>query len=137
MMQVIPVDTDLSAPFHAQNEMDCLFIQRLALFFCNFFKLHLGVRGMMMVMVMMLRSWFGSSLCAGEVRGNDDDVTFFLEDNDGDDEDEDEDDDDVFSSMQVLEVPECHEQLVIGMFYLVRISEVPDEEVFKICLDYW
>jgi hypothetical protein len=27
MLQVIPVDTDLSAPFHAQNEMDCLFIR--------------------------------------------------------------------------------------------------------------
>lgn len=38
---------------------------------------------------------------------------------------------------QVLEVPECHQALITGMFYLVRISEVPEEEIFKICLDYW
>ena len=76
---IIPPDSDLSAPFHNQNEVDCLFIQRLALFFCNFFRLHLSV----------------------------------------------------------LEVPECHKALITGMVYLVRISEVPEEEVFKICLDYW
>jgi exportin-1 len=38
---------------------------------------------------------------------------------------------------KVLEVPECRNQLLTGMFYLVRISEVPEEEIFKICLDYW
>ena len=37
----------------------------------------------------------------------------------------------------MLEVPECHKALLTGMFYLVRISEVPEEEIFKICLDYW
>ena len=76
---VIAPDSDLSAPFHNQHEVDCLFIQRLALFFCAFFRLHL----------------------------------------------------------QGLEVPECHQALLTGMAYLVRISEVPEEEVFKICLDYW
>ncbi|KAM3571498.1 hypothetical protein VYU27_006474 [Nannochloropsis oceanica] len=79
LQTIIPPDSDLSAPFHNQNEVDCLFIQRLALFFCNFFRLHL----------------------------------------------------------QVLEVPECRDSLLMGMVYLVRISEVPEEEVFKICLDYW
>lgn len=76
---IIAPDSDLSAPFHNQNEVDCLFIQRLALFLCSFFRLHL----------------------------------------------------------KGLEVPECHQALLTGMIYLVRISEVPEEEVFKICLDYW
>jgi len=75
----IPPDSDLSPPFTSQNELDCLFIQRLSLFFTTFYKLHL----------------------------------------------------------KVLEVPQCHEALLVGMYYLVRISEVPDEEIFKICLDYW
>lgn len=79
LQTIIPPDSDLSAPFHNQNEVDCLFIQRLALFFCSFFRLHL----------------------------------------------------------QVLEVPEHQNALLTGMVYLVRISEVPEEEVFKICLDYW
>jgi len=37
----------------------------------------------------------------------------------------------------VLESPEYQTQLVEGLFYLVRVSEVPDTEIFKICLEYW
>lgn len=43
LVKIIPENSDLSGPFHSGNEMDCLFIQRLALFFCNFFRLHLQV----------------------------------------------------------------------------------------------
>jgi exportin-1 len=37
----------------------------------------------------------------------------------------------------VLETPEHQMAMLVGLGYLVRISEVPDEEVFKICLEYY
>ena len=39
--------------------------------------------------------------------------------------------------LKVLETPQHSNQLLQGLFYLVRISEVPDNEIFKICLEYW
>jgi len=36
-----------------------------------------------------------------------------------------------------METPEYQDTLVQGLFYLVRVSEVPDTEIFKICLEYW
>jgi exportin-1 len=39
--------------------------------------------------------------------------------------------------LSVLEVPESHQALITGMFYLVRVSEVKETEIFKICLDAW
>jgi exportin-1 len=41
------------------------------------------------------------------------------------------------SHLNVLESPEHNNILQSGMFYLVRVSEVPDNEIFKICLEYW
>lgn len=37
----------------------------------------------------------------------------------------------------LLEKPDTQGYLLQGMDYLVRVSEVPDTEVFKICLEYW
>jgi len=39
--------------------------------------------------------------------------------------------------LRVLEVPESHQALVTGMFYLVRVSEVKETEIFRICLEAW
>ncbi|CAM9232138.1 unnamed protein product [Chrysoparadoxa australica] len=39
--------------------------------------------------------------------------------------------------LAVLEIPEYQGHIIGGLTYLVRISEVPDEEIFKICLDYY
>jgi exportin-1 len=39
--------------------------------------------------------------------------------------------------LKVLEVPESHEVLIKGLMYLVRVSEVKDTEVFRICLEAW
>lgn len=39
--------------------------------------------------------------------------------------------------LRVLEVPESHEVLIKGMIYLVRVSEVKDTEIFRICLEAW
>lgn len=36
-----------------------------------------------------------------------------------------------------LENPESEAALLCGLAYVVRISEVPDDEVFKICLEYY
>jgi exportin-1 len=39
--------------------------------------------------------------------------------------------------LSVLEVPETHQALITGMYYLVRVSEVKETEVFRICLEAW
>ncbi|CAN0226744.1 unnamed protein product, partial [Hapterophycus canaliculatus] len=41
------------------------------------------------------------------------------------------------SHLSVLETPETQPVLLGGMEYLVHISEVPDDEVFKICLEFY
>ncbi|VEU38479.1 unnamed protein product [Pseudo-nitzschia multistriata] len=38
---------------------------------------------------------------------------------------------------RVLETPESEQALISGMFYLVRISEIQDVEIFRICLEAW
>ena len=45
----------------------------------------------------------------------------------------------IFSrNLGVLEAePQCKETLIAGMQYLAKISEVDDDVVFKICLEYW
>jgi len=76
---ILPPDVDLAPAFENGREDDSLFIQRLALFFTNFFKVHLPL----------------------------------------------------------LETLEHQQALLQGMYYLVCISEVPDDEIFKICLEYY
>eukprot|EP00588_Corethron_pennatum_P010446 CAMPEP_0194267448 /NCGR_PEP_ID=MMETSP0169-20130528/1937_1 /TAXON_ID=218684 /ORGANISM="Corethron pennatum, Strain L29A3" /LENGTH=1097 /DNA_ID=CAMNT_0039008281 /DNA_START=91 /DNA_END=3384 /DNA_ORIENTATION=+ len=76
---IFPPETDLRPAFENGSEDDCLFVQRLALFFCGFFRAHITV----------------------------------------------------------LEDKEHQPHLMKGLFYLVKISEVPDNEIFKICLEYW
>ena len=39
--------------------------------------------------------------------------------------------------LKVLEVEESHQTLITGMFYLVRVSEVKETEIFRICLEAW
>ncbi|KAG7337714.1 CRM1 C terminal-domain containing protein [Nitzschia inconspicua] len=39
--------------------------------------------------------------------------------------------------LKALEVPESQDALIAGMFYLVRVSEVQDTEIFRICLEAW
>eukprot|EP00980_Cylindrotheca_fusiformis_P007359 scaffold1525_cov142-Cylindrotheca_fusiformis.AAC.159 len=39
--------------------------------------------------------------------------------------------------LKVLEVQESHQALISGMFYLVRVSEVKETEIFRICLEAW
>ena len=39
--------------------------------------------------------------------------------------------------LKVLEAPESHQALITGMFYLVRVSEVKETEIFRICLEAW
>jgi exportin-1 len=39
--------------------------------------------------------------------------------------------------LKVLEVPESHQALITGMYYLVRVSEVKETEIFRICLEAW
>ncbi|CAM9640874.1 unnamed protein product, partial [Ectocarpus sp. 8 AP-2014] len=41
------------------------------------------------------------------------------------------------SHLGMLETPETQPVLLAGMEYLVAISEVPDDEVFKICLEFY
>ena len=43
----------------------------------------------------------------------------------------------VKAHLKVLETPETHHALIQGLFYLVRVSEVPDTEIFRICLEAW
>ncbi|GMI23972.1 hypothetical protein TeGR_g2247, partial [Tetraparma gracilis] len=77
--EIFSPETNLAASYLEGSDEDNIFVQRLALFFCGFFKAHLNV----------------------------------------------------------LETPQHSNLLLQGLFYLVRISEVPDNEVFKICLEYW
>jgi len=39
--------------------------------------------------------------------------------------------------LKALETHETHQALVQGLFYLVRVSEVNDTEIFRICLEAW
>lgn len=39
--------------------------------------------------------------------------------------------------LKVLETPETHQALLTGMYYLVRVSEVKETEIFRICLEAW
>jgi exportin-1 len=39
--------------------------------------------------------------------------------------------------LYVLETPETHQALITGMYYLVRVSEVKETEIFRICLESW
>lgn len=39
--------------------------------------------------------------------------------------------------LKALETPETQQSLVTGLFYLVRVSEVDDVEIFRICLEAW
>lgn len=39
--------------------------------------------------------------------------------------------------LKVLEVQESQQALITGMFYLVRVSEVKETEIFRICLEAW
>ena len=39
--------------------------------------------------------------------------------------------------MRRLEQPQYHAALVAGLTYLVKVSDVDEPEIFKICLDYW
>jgi len=38
---------------------------------------------------------------------------------------------------RVLETPESEQALISGLFYLVRVSEIQDTEIFRICLEAW
>ena len=39
--------------------------------------------------------------------------------------------------LKAMEAPESQQSLLKGLTYLVRVSEVPDTEIFKICLEAW
>lgn len=39
--------------------------------------------------------------------------------------------------IKVLEVPDAQQTLITGMYYLVRVSEVKETEIFRICLEAW
>lgn len=39
--------------------------------------------------------------------------------------------------LKVLETPESHQALLTGMYYLIRVSEVKETEIFRICLEAW
>ena len=39
--------------------------------------------------------------------------------------------------LKAMEVPESQQSLLSGLTYLVRVSEVPDTEIFRICLEAW
>jgi len=39
--------------------------------------------------------------------------------------------------LKKLETAETHQALITGMFYLVRVSEVKETEIFRICLEAW
>mmetsp|Transcript_10526 Transcript_10526/g.16158 ORF Transcript_10526/g.16158 Transcript_10526/m.16158 type:complete len:1088 (-) Transcript_10526:113-3376(-) len=41
------------------------------------------------------------------------------------------------SHLKILETPESQQSLLTGLFYLVRVSEVRDTEIFRICLEAW
>ncbi|KAL3821906.1 hypothetical protein ACHAXA_008440 [Cyclostephanos tholiformis] len=77
--RIFSPETDLTQPFENGSDDDCLFIQRLALFFTGYFNGHL----------------------------------------------------------KALETPDTQQSLIAGLFYLVRVSEVDDVEIFRICLEAW
>ena len=76
---LLPTETDIRAAYETAGESDCVFIQRLSLFFTGFFSAHI----------------------------------------------------------ELLEMEQNRMMLEYGMHYLVRISQVEDPEIFKICLEYW
>jgi exportin-1 len=39
--------------------------------------------------------------------------------------------------LAALETPESHQTLITAMYYLIRISEIKDTEIFRICLEAW
>eukprot|EP00581_Thalassiosira_minuscula_P008121 CAMPEP_0183705306 /NCGR_PEP_ID=MMETSP0737-20130205/2450_1 /TAXON_ID=385413 /ORGANISM="Thalassiosira miniscula, Strain CCMP1093" /LENGTH=1082 /DNA_ID=CAMNT_0025932443 /DNA_START=102 /DNA_END=3350 /DNA_ORIENTATION=- len=39
--------------------------------------------------------------------------------------------------LKALETPDTQQSLIAGLFYLVRVSEVDDVEIFRICLEAW
>mmetsp|Transcript_906 Transcript_906/g.1108 ORF Transcript_906/g.1108 Transcript_906/m.1108 type:complete len:1098 (-) Transcript_906:1560-4853(-) len=39
--------------------------------------------------------------------------------------------------LKSMEVPESQQSLLNGLTYMVRVSEVPDTEIFRICLEAW
>lgn len=39
--------------------------------------------------------------------------------------------------LKVLETPDTQQSLITGLYYLVRVSEVDDVEIFRICLEAW
>jgi len=39
--------------------------------------------------------------------------------------------------LKALETPDTQQSLITGLFYLVRVSEVDDVEIFRICLEAW
>mmetsp|Transcript_55895 Transcript_55895/g.118874 ORF Transcript_55895/g.118874 Transcript_55895/m.118874 type:complete len:1093 (-) Transcript_55895:163-3441(-) len=41
------------------------------------------------------------------------------------------------SHLKALETPDTQQSLITGLFYLVRVSEVDDVEIFRICLEAW
>jgi exportin-1 len=79
LVSLMPPDTDIKSAFENGSEEDEIFIQRLSLFFCGFFKAH----------------------------------------------------------RSIVEVPEHHQALMTGLTYLVKISEVDDDQIFKICLEFY
>lgn len=43
----------------------------------------------------------------------------------------------LFKNSRLLEVPQHHELLLNVHVYLIKISQVDDRELFKVCLEYW
>eukprot|EP00545_Synedropsis_sp_CCMP1620_P000226 CAMPEP_0119020706 /NCGR_PEP_ID=MMETSP1176-20130426/24555_1 /TAXON_ID=265551 /ORGANISM="Synedropsis recta cf, Strain CCMP1620" /LENGTH=1073 /DNA_ID=CAMNT_0006975169 /DNA_START=280 /DNA_END=3501 /DNA_ORIENTATION=- len=41
------------------------------------------------------------------------------------------------SHLKIMETPESQQSLMTGLVYLVRVSEVRDTEIFRICLETW
>ena len=39
--------------------------------------------------------------------------------------------------LKVLETSESEQDLIQGLFYMVRVSEVKETEIFRICLEAW
>ena len=113
----IPPGADIRRGFTAGREEEKLLIQRLSLFFTNFFK----VRG-------RSRCWSARHARRVGIRHGGVTRTHYL------------------ASCRLahpqhhltkLEAPQFHPALVAGMTYLVKISDVDEPEIFKICLEYW
>lgn len=39
--------------------------------------------------------------------------------------------------LTLLEAPETHQAMLVGLFYMVRVSEIRETEIFRICLEAW